>query len=254
MAEALARGLLAGGVPAGSITAVDVAEARREFFKRELGVRATTDNASVLAGADVLVFAVKPQNMPELLATLKGASGGKLFISICAGISTAFIEERLGGAPRVVRAMPNTPMLVAAGAAAIAKGSHATDDDLETARAIFETAAKVIVVKESMMDAVTAVSGSGPAYYFYLTEALVEAGVKLGLPRDAALALARQTAFGAGKLLAGSEDLPETLRQKVTSPGGTTFAAISKMEEAHVKAAIVAAIGAAAARSKELGK
>jgi pyrroline-5-carboxylate reductase len=217
-------------------------------------VTVTDGNRDVLAKSDILIFAVKPQNMPDLLAALKPAPVGKLFISICAGISTAFIEERLGGSPRVVRAMPNTPMLVGAGAAAIAKGRHATDDDLKTACAIFETAAKVITVDEPMMDAVTAVSGSGPAYYFYLTEALVEAGVKLGLPKDAALALAKQTAFGAGKLLAESAEAPEALRQKVTSPNGTTFAAITKMESGRVKPGIVAGIEAAAARSKELGK
>jgi pyrroline-5-carboxylate reductase len=254
MAEALVRALLAAGVPAADIIASDVAEARRAFFSRELGVAATNDSREVLAKSDIAIFAVKPQNMGELTAIIAPPPPGRLFISICAGVSTNFIERQLSGSPRVVRAMPNTPMLVGAGAAALAKGAFATDDDLTVAREIFETSAKVIVVKESMMDAVTAVSGSGPAYFFYLVEAMVEAGVKLGLPRDAALALARQTAFGAGKLLAESDDSPEILRRKVTSPGGTTFAAISRMEDAHLKAIVVAAVEAAAAKAKELGR
>jgi pyrroline-5-carboxylate reductase len=254
MAEALARGLLAAGTPVSSIIASDVAEARRKLFAHDLRVAVTNDNREVLAKSDIAIFAVKPQNMPELLAIISGPAHGKLFISICAGVSTAFIEKELGDAPRVVRAMPNTPMLVGAGAAAIARGKYATDDDLAAARAIFETAATVIIVKEQLMDAVTAVSGSGPAYFFYLVEAITDAGVKLGLPKDAALALARQTAFGAGKLLASSPDAPEELRRKVTSPGGTTFAAIAKMDEAGVKAAVIRAVEAAAARSKELGR
>jgi len=254
MAEALARGLLSGGVPADSLIASDVAEARRKLFSQTLHIAATNDNREVLAKSDVAIFAVKPQNMAELLAIISGPSHGKLFISICAGVSTRYIEKELGDAPHVVRAMPNTPMLVGAGAAAIAKGKYATDEDLAVARAIFETAAKVIVVEEALMDAVTAVSGSGPAYFFYLVEALVEAGVKLGLTKEAALALAKQTAFGAGRLLTTSADEPAELRRKVTSPGGTTFAAITKMEEAGVKGQIVKAVEAAAARSKELGK
>ena len=254
MAEALARALLAAGLPPESISASDVAEARRKLFSESLHVAVTNDNRQVLAKSDVVIFAVKPQNMPELLAIISGPPHGTLFISICAGVSTAFIEKELGGAPHVIRAMPNTPMLVGAGAAAVAKGKYATDDDLAVARAIFECAAKVTVVTEPLTDAVTAVSGSGPAYFFYLVEAMVDAGVKLGLTKDQALALARQTAFGAGKLLATSPDSPEELRRKVTSPGGTTFAAITKLDEAAVKAAIIRAIEAAAARSRELGK
>jgi len=254
MAEALARALLAAGVPASAMTASDIAEARRKLFSESLRISAVNDNRRVVASSDVVVFAVKPQNLPELLAIISGPSHGKLFISICAGVSTAFIEKELSGAPRVVRAMSNTPMLVGAGAAALAKGKYATDEDLALARAIFQTSAKVIVVTESLMNAVTAVSGSGPAYFFYLVEALAGAGAKLGLPPDAALALARQTAFGAGKLLAESPDSPAQLRRKVTSPGGTTFAAISKLDEAGMFAIIEKAVAAAAARSKELGK
>lgn len=254
MAEALARALFAAGFTKDASIASDVSEARRKFFEDAFHVAVTNDNRQVLARSDVVVFAVKPQNIHELLAIISGATHDKLFVSICAGVSTASIEKSLGGAPRVIRAMPNTPMLVGAGAAAVTRGKYATDEDLALAIELFECAAKVVVVKEALMDAVTAVSGSGPAYFFYLVEALVEAGTKLGLPKDAALLLARQTAFGAGKLLAESPDAPEELRRKVTSPGGTTFAAITKMDEAGVKAALVKAVEAAAARSKELGR
>jgi len=254
MAEALARGLLAGGVPPSLLLACDVAEPRRKVFEEALRVRATNDQRRLVAESDVVILAVKPQNVSEVLAIISGPSRAKLFISICAGVSTAFIEKELGDAPRVIRAMPNTPMLVGAGAAALARGKYSADEDLAVARALFETSAKVIVVKEALMDAVTAVSGSGPAYFFYLVEALAQAGVKLGLPKDSAVALARQTAFGAGKLLVQSPDAPEELRRKVTSPGGTTFAAIAKMEEAGLKEIVIRAVEAAAARSKELGR
>lgn len=254
MAEALARGLLSGGVPATDIIVSDLSEARRKHFAETLGIRATGDSREVLANGDVLIFAVKPQNIPELIAILSGHDGRRLFISICAGVSTGFIEKGLGEQPRVVRAMPNTPMLVGAGVSAIAKGRSATDEDLAVAREIFETAGKVIVVKERMMDAVTALSGSGPAYFFYLVEAMAEAGVRLGLPEEAAMELARETAFGAGKMLRECPEPPAELRRKVTSPGGTTFAAISRMDEAGMKATIIKALEAAAARSKELGR
>lgn len=254
MAEALAKGLLAGKMPAANLLACDLKEARRKYFKNTLGVPVTNDNRKVVRESDIAVFAVKPQDIATVLAIISPVPTGKLFISICAGVSTKFIEKQLTGKPHVIRAMPNTPMLVGAGAAAIAPGKHATKTDLKTARSIFEAAAEVVEVEEDMMDAVTAVSGSGPAYFFYLTEALAKAGEKLGLPPEEAMLLARQTACGAGRLLEGSEDTPEALRKKVTSPGGTTFAAIAKMNEAKISDAFIAAVEAAAARSKEIGR
>lgn len=254
MAEALCRGLLSAGVPAKELFASDLAEDRRAYFKKELGVRTTNDSRKVLARSDIVIFAVKPQNMMELLAILSPAPAKKLFVSICAGVTTGFIEKQLSSTPRVVRAMPNTPMLVGKGVAGICRGRWATEDDLAVAKEIFGASARLVDVDEAQMDAVTAVSGSGPAYFFYLVEAMVAGGVKLGLSEGAALVLARETCLGAGALLAESDDPPEELRRKVTSPGGTTFAAIAKMREAGFKEIVIAAVEAAAARSKDIGR
>ncbi len=253
MAEALARGLLSTGFPGASLMASDLKEDRRRHLREAVGIETTNDNRDVLSRSNICIFAVKPQDMPKLLAILSPASPEKLFISICAGVTTRYIEKILSGAPRVVRAMPNTPMLVGAGVAAVARGRWATDDDLKVTRTIFSSAAEVVDVEESLMDAVTAVSGSGPAYFFYLVELMTDAGIKLGLPADAAALLARRTCLGAGRLLAESDESARELRRKVSSPGGTTFAAISKLEEAGVDRALSVAIEAAAARSKELG-
>jgi pyrroline-5-carboxylate reductase len=181
-----------------------------------------------------------------------------LVISIAAGISTAFIERNLGTAQpgrrwRVIRTMPNTPMLVGEGMVAIARGSHALPDDVADARRLFESAASVIEVTEDRIDAVTAVSGSGPAYFFYLVEQMVRAGVELGLTPEQAHRLATQTALGAAKMMATSTDSPQELRRKVTSPNGTTQAAITHLESSGAGAAIVEAVKAADKRSKELG-
>jgi pyrroline-5-carboxylate reductase len=228
-------------------------EDRRAHFKKVLGIKTTNDGRKVLSESDVCIFAVKPQDMPKLLAILAPAPGDKLLLTICAGISTGYMEKILSGTPRIIRAMPNTPMLVGAGVAAITRGKWATDDDMTLAKEIFSTAAKVVDVEERAMDAVTALSGSGPAYFFYLVEAMAEAGAKLGLSEEAALFLARETCLGAGKLMSESADPPAELRRKVTSPGGTTFAAITKMDEAKMKDTIDAAVKAAASRSKDMG-
>ncbi|MBN1418410.1 MAG: pyrroline-5-carboxylate reductase [Planctomycetes bacterium] len=251
MAEALAGSLIRGGIPASRLVASDVAPERREALAR-LGIRVTPDNREVAGAAGLLVLAVKPQAMREVLEGIAGATRpGAIVLSIAAGIPAAFIEERLGALP-VVRAMPNTPVLVGAGAVAIATGRHATEADLDRAEAVFRESALVVRVDESAIDAVTAVSGSGPAYFFLLVEAAVEAGVAEGLPRETALALARQTLFGAGKLLLESGREPADLRKAVTSPGGTTEAALRRMDERGVFAALVDAIRRAAERSREL--
>ncbi|MHC4713768.1 MAG: pyrroline-5-carboxylate reductase [Planctomycetota bacterium] len=253
MAEALVSGLVLAGMPKEALIASDLKEDRRKHFGEKIGIAATNDNREVLARSDVLVFAVKPQDIPRVLAIISPAAPDKVFISICAGVTTGFIEKSLSGTPRVIRAMPNTAMLVQSGVAAVCKGRWASDEDLVVARQIFSSSATVVEVPEPAMDAVTAVSGSGPAYFFYLVEAMVEGGVKLGLSEEAALLLAQQTCLGAGRLLIASDDSPAELRRKVTSPGGTTFAAITKMEEAGLKETVIRAIEAAAARSREMG-
>lgn len=255
MAEALVRGLLAAGVArAGDVSVTDIAPARLEHFRARYGVVGGSDNAAAARTADTLVLAVKPQQLAAACAELAGAlARNPLVISIAAGIPTARIEQWLGGAARVVRAMPNTPALVGAGVTAIAPGRLATDDDLDRAERLLGAAGTVVRVAESAMDAVTAVSGSGPAYVFYLAEAMREAAARLGLAPEVADALVRRTILGAGRLLeAESATPPEELRRRVTSKGGTTEAAVSVLEERRVREAFVAAITAAAARAKEL--
>jgi pyrroline-5-carboxylate reductase len=256
MAEALSRGVIRAGVLLKEeIIASDVREARRHYFQKEIGVEVTDANADVARSSETILFAVKPQNMAEALEEV-----GQLFkkdqfiISIAAGISTAFIESHLKEEVAVVRSMPNTPMLIGQGMVAVAPGKWASRAHLAQARKLFESAARVIEVEEELIDAVTAVSGSGPAYFFYLIEAMVEAAVSEGLSPEDALTLASETALGAARLLIETGGAPEELRRNVTSPGGTTEAAIRSMEKDGVKQRIVAAIQAAARRSRELGK
>jgi len=256
MAEALARGLLSTGKysPA-SIIASDVREERRNLFAEQLQVQATASNLEVVRQCRLIILAVKPNQMEAVLKEVAAAFEPKhLIISIAAGISTHYIESFLKEEVPVIRVMPNTPILVGAGMTAISAGRWARPENLAATREIFESASRVIVVEESLIDAITALSGSGPAYFFYLVEAMKEAGVTLGLTGDDADLCARQTAFGAGKMLIESEEPVETMRKKVTSPGGTTEAAISKMEEGSLKEIIIRAVKAAAERSRGIGK
>ncbi len=256
MATALAKGLLeSGAIEAENIYASDVDEKRRKLFARATSANIGEDNSAVLRDADIIVLAVKPQHIADVLKEIGPIFEERhLVISIAAGIKTAYIEKFIRNGVRLIRAMPNTPMLVGAGAAAICKGKWATDADLEVARRIFESSAVVATVEEKDMGAVTALSGSGPAYFFYLAEAMIQAGIELGLSKDNAASLAAQTALGAGKMLAESGQPPEELRRRVTSPGGTTQAAVASMETAGVAASIVEALKAAARRSEELGR
>jgi pyrroline-5-carboxylate reductase len=234
MAEAIARGVIrAGVIEASAIIASDPSPQRREFFQRELGVRAVERNADAARAAHCVLLCVKPQNMSAALSDLASIiEQTSLIVSIAAGVTTQFIEKHLGSGRqwRVVRAMPNTPMLVGAGAVAMSAGTNATADDLAAARRLFETSAVVIEVSEDKLDAVTALSGSGPAYLFYLVEQMIAAGVANGLSENDSRTLVVQTAIGAAKMLAETTDSPQELRRKVTSPGGTTQAAIEYME------------------------
>jgi pyrroline-5-carboxylate reductase len=252
MAEALIRGLLVNkAVKPSQIIAADVRPERLEFFAGAFGIRTTSDNAAALRDATIVVLAIKPQQMSEALSTLRPPPAA-LIISIAAGVTTSRIERELGGRVRVIRAMPNTPALVGAGAAALAKGAHATDDDLATAEAILGAVGLTVRVDEEMIDAVTALSGSGPAYIFLVAEAMIKAGVAAGLEEDLAKRLAIQTLYGASKLLMESQEEPESLRRKVTSPGGTTEAALKVMGDRKLVEIFAEAIKAAARRSKEL--
>jgi len=258
MAEAIARGVIGAGVfQPSQVLAADPSAERLDLFRNELGIRTTDDNAAVAERCRIVLLCVKPQQMADVLQQIRPAANPQaLFISIAAGISSRFFEEALDASrqPRVIRVMPNTPMLVGAGMVAAAAGRWATADDLAAARQIFQSAADVMELDESLMDAVTAVSGSGPAYFFFLVEQMIQAGVKLGLSADQARQLASQTALGAARMLTSSRDTPDELRRKVTSPGGTTQAAITHLQENHWPQITVEAILAAAKRSAELGK
>lgn len=259
MAEALTRGVLAAGaLPPAEIVAADPDEARREVF-RSLGVRAVEENAEALGACDIVVLAVKPQVMQEVLGGLAGhVRPEHVFMSIAAGVPTGRIEAALSSGAqeevRVVRVMPNAPMQVGKGAAALARGRHATGEDIEAAKALFETSGVAVEVDEKDLDAVTAVSGSGPAYAFFLAECMVEAGVAEGLAPDLARELAAATVEGAGAFLMRSRETAAELRRRVTSHGGTTEAAFRRMDEGGVRSSLVAAIRRAAERSRELAQ
>lgn len=257
MAEAIARGLLRSALYApADLRACDPSPDRQRLFEEDLHIQTSADCQAAAKDADILLLAVKPFVMAEALTTLKAAARpDALFISIAAGISTKFIESTLASQkPRVIRVMPNTPMLVGKGMSAISKGAHATDADVIATEKIFDAGGHSVRLPESAIDAVTALSGSGPAYIFLLTEALAQAGAEAGLPAAEAAHLARQTVIGAAALLEESKDSPAELRRKVTTPNGTTQAAIESLQAAGFQHAITAAIAAAAKRSRELGK
>lgn len=253
MAEALIKGLLAGGMSPGRIIVAEPLAERRALLAETLKVKTVDENTAAAATAQVVVIAVKPQVAASVLSGLDGSvTADKLVVSIMAGISTIAIEESLRNGMRIVRAMPNTPALVQSGATAICAGRRADIADLELARELFLTVGTVVTVTERQMDAVTGVSGSGPAYAFSFIEALADAGVKNGLPRETAAALAVQTLMGAAKLVQQSGDHPAVLRDRVTSPGGTTISALHTLENGRFHGLIMDAVDAAVKRSKDL--
>ena len=256
MAGALIRGLVGTGtVAAGQIIAADPDQARIAALGSELGIRTTTENADAVAAANVVVLATKPQVFAQVLPGVAAAfDPGALLISIAAGISTRVIERAFPPGSRVVRSMPNTPALVGAGATAIAAGAHATEADLELSELLFRSVGIAVRVPEDQIDAVTGLSGSGPAYVFAMVEALRDAGIDEGLPEDTALQLASQTVFGAARLLLDEKEAPEVLRARVTSPGGTTRAGLDALASADFAGVVRGAVRAATRRSVELGK
>jgi pyrroline-5-carboxylate reductase len=250
MGEALVGGLIdAEWAPPDEITVVEPVEARREELAKTYEGLAVVEAAASLD--DVLV-AVKP-NHCEAVCSAIAPLGPRRILSIAAGVTTASLETWLPVGTRVVRAMPNTPALVGAGMAAISAGTHADSDDLGWAGAILSSVGEVVVLAESAMDAVTGVSGSGPAYLFLLAEALVDAGVAVGLDAGTADTLVRQTLLGAARLLAESGEAPEQLRTNVTSPGGTTAEGIAVFEAAGLRGIVADVVSAATRRSRELG-
>lgn len=255
MAEAiLAAAVRSGFLPAAEITVSDPDAARREKLSAELGVVCGQSN-HVPAACPRVLLAVKPQVMAEVLEEVAAkVQPEALVISIAAGRSTVWLDRRLAGRGRIVRVMPNTPMLVGEGASAVCAGPRSGREEVDWTLRLFTCGGGLgVEVEEGQMDAVTALSGSGPAYFFYLIEAMVEAGVEEGLPPATAMALARQTCAGAARLLAETGLDPAELRRRVTSPGGTTQRALEVLQETGVKGSIRQAVRAAAARSRELG-
>jgi pyrroline-5-carboxylate reductase len=252
--EALLAGLLRGQRSADDIVISEQNPKRAAYLTSTHGVR-TAGVAEVLGVAHTVVIAVKPQDIAPLLAQMRPhVTPDHVVVSVVAGVTTARIEAALGVGIPVVRCMPNTPALVDEGMTAISAGTHASSEHLDLAQSLLGSVGRVVRVPESQLDAVTALSGSGPAYFFYFVEAMIDAGVLLGLPRTLAAELTVQTALGSAVMLRDSGEHPVALREAVTSPGGTTIAAIRQLEAHGVRAAVLAAVEAACLRSAELGR
>ena len=255
MAEAMIRGLLRGQVfTPKQVTASAPREERQRELAEKYGIRATGDNREP-ARQSIVVLSVKPQILSRVLDEISGTvSAESLVISIAAGVPVAVIQSKLRPETRVVRAMPNTPALVDAGATAIARGEHARESDLEDAKRIFDAVGVTVVLDESLLDAVTGLSGSGPAYVFLILEALSDAGVKVGLSRRTAQLLAAQTLLGSAKLLIETNEHPGRLKDMVTSPGGTAITGLHTLEHGGLRTTLMNAVEAATRRSRELGE
>lgn len=256
MASAIIAGLLrANLVSTTQIVAVDLSQAALDKLTSAHGIETTTSTAQGVVGASLVVLAVKPQVVPSVLPEItKGIGRDALVVSIVAGMSCATLEAGLPAGTRVVRTMPNTPSLVGQGATAIAAGTHAKRADLDATLSLFNAVGVTVEVPEKSLDAVTGLSGSGPAYVFLFLEALADGGVKEGLPRDVALRLAAQTVLGAATMMLETGSHPGVLKDQVTSPGGTTIAGIDALESRAFRGAVISAVSAATARSKALSQ
>jgi pyrroline-5-carboxylate reductase len=252
MGETLLSGLLRAGRAPSDLVVAERRKDRAAELREKYGVE-VIGNVEAVEKADTVVLVVKPQDMGAVLDEIAGSvRPGALVVSLAAGITTEFLEQRLPKGTPVVRVMPNTPALVDQGMAAISPGAHCDDEHLAHAESLLSAVGKVVQVPEKHQDAVTAISGSGPAYIFYVTEAMIEAGVFLGLPRTTATELVVQTLYGAATMLRETGDHPGVLRENVTSPGGTTVAALRTLDDHKVRAAFISALEAARDRSHEL--
>jgi pyrroline-5-carboxylate reductase len=252
MGETVVSGLVRAGRPPADLVLSERRSERAAELRERYGVD-VVDNVEAATRADTLMLVVKPQDMPDLLDEIASVvRPGQLVISLAAGITTASIEARLPDEVAVVRVMPNTPALVDEGMAAISRGTHCDEAHLLEAEELLRATGKVLRVPEKQQDAVTAISGSGPAYLFFVVEAMIEAGVHLGLPRSTATELVIQTMVGSAKLLRETGEHPTVLRERVTSPGGTTAAAVRKLEDHKVRAAFMTALARARDRARAL--
>ncbi len=255
MGEAIIKGLLqAGLVPAVNIAATDARADRLQQVATQYGIRAVASNPALVAEADVVILAVKPQIMRAVLKEIAGAvDRSKLLISIAAGVPVASLRDGLGESTRLIRVMPNTPALVLEGVTAIARAEGLEAGDLEIAQELFGAVGRVVVLDEDALDAVTGLSGSGPAYVAIVIESLADGGVKMGLDRATAMTLATQTVLGSARLILETGTHPGQLKDMVSSPGGTTIAGIAALEEGGVRRTFISAVERATLRSRELG-
>jgi pyrroline-5-carboxylate reductase len=263
--EALLAGLLRAGRQVTEVVVSERVPERGRYLAEKYAVQ-VTDVGDAVAGAELVVIAVKPSDVESVtaeIAAAPGANGERLYVSVAAGVSTSYYESRLPAGSPVIRVMPNAPMLVGAGISAIAKGRFASPEHLKEVAALFDSVGVVLTVPESQLDAVTAVSGSGPAYFFLMVEALIDAGVEAGLARSVATELVAQTLAGSAAMLldnmprraggAAIDTTPAQLRATITSPGGTTAAGLRELERANLREAVAAAVQAAKRRSEDLG-
>jgi pyrroline-5-carboxylate reductase len=256
MATALARGFInAKLVKPGQLFAADPFEVARKHFGGETGAKIVVDNLALAKAANVLILATKPDQVPAALAEISGAfTKNHLLISIAAGVTLAKLEAALPAGARVIRVMPNTPALVGAGASAFSLGKNASVADGELARKLLSAVGVALPVKETLLDAVTGLSGSGPAYVYQFIEALSDGGVAAGLPRDIATKLAAQTVLGGAKMVLETGQHPGALKDQVTSPGGTTIEGLHELEKGKLRGVVISAVRAAAEKSKKLGQ
>ena len=255
MAEALMAGMLKAGVAKPEqLYATDILPERRTHLQGRYRIKTGADNGDAAAWGDVLILAVEPQIIDEVMPVIaRSIKKDTLIISVAAGYPIGSLAQHLPPGARIIRAMPNTPSSVGGGVTAIALGPGVTPTDAETARAIFRSVGMVTTIEERLMDAVTGLSGSGPAYVYLIIEALTDGGVKAGLPRQTAQLLATQTVLGAACMVAESGEHPAVLKDRVASPGGTTIAGLHQLEEGRLRATLINAVEAATKRSKELG-
>ncbi len=252
MATAIVKGLISNGYSKDNISVFDIAETAIASFAKETGVKANKEIETLISESETIVLAVKPQYMEQAVSNYKSLLKDKLIISIAAGIKINSLQE-MTGCENIVRVMPNTPALVREGASAYAISETVSKENAEFAETFLKSFGKVVSVPENLLDAVTGLSGSGPAYVFDFIQGLADGGVKEGLPRDTALQLAAQTVFGAAKLMLETGEHPTVLKDQVTSPGGTTAAGLATLEQNAFKGILIQAVSAATNRSKELG-
>ena len=256
MATALVKGAVSQGVvKAADVIGVARTEASRARFSEQTGARNTASISDVVREAEVLILATKPHDLPSIIQAAElGKFSDKLYISIAAGVTLETMEKLTGGVCRIIRTMPNTPSLVGKGAAAFSLGPRCEDADRDAVQSILGAVGLAVEVPERLIDAVTGLSGSGPAYIYMVIEAMADGGVQEGLPRTDALKLAAQTVAGAAAMVLETGLHPAVLKDMVTSPGGTTIAGLAALEEGAIRSSFIAAVSAAVARAKELGK